>query len=296
MKLGKILKFALSAVLFGSVMGSINAAQRVTVHNDFKGKSTRELEMTASHYKHLAEKPEDFYPRLAHTDALEVFNAFKAGNLDTFARHYAVAAGDAIEHYIKTNLMVADAAFLRAASANLANAAAEANVYALVTDAGGAPAGGAAYVATGGWGVGGFAENEMPADLTRDAFIAALKNRMRQVTPAHLHTLHAFAMPAQFDSVSIQATKDAIRDAVKADIRAWLTLMDTTGGGNMVKAAVPNAAAGVALVAPNLTAAGADGPGMFADAGGRVAPQPANRQAAEIANAFDTVIDFVNKF
>ncbi len=298
----RLLKMALIAVVAGGALAeSINAAQ--PIDGEFVPLNAQQAKRQGSMYKNLSlyyqylvNSPELVEPRLARTDTVEMMYAFKNRSLDVFAHHYAVSAGVALEHYINTNLLAGGpgVVMLAASTGNLENAAADADVYDLVTDAGGHAAAGAAYTAGGGFGLAGFAENEMPADLTKGAFIAALKNRMDQVTAAHLHGLNAFAFPERLSALDINRTATDIKDAVKADIAQWIGALDT-GGAAIFDAAVANAGGGL-LVAANITGAGAGGPGMSVAAVARPAVHPIDLTAANIIAAFDDVIDYVDLY
>jgi hypothetical protein len=271
------------------------------------------LKVTAKHWRQQVEHPEMVVPALANTDLLEVSRAARTGSLDEFATHYAVAAGNALEYYINTNLLpgAPGTAMLAPTTANREDAANDVNVHALITNVPHVPGGGpfAAgykdYNAAGGWGAAGgnHVENEMPADPTKGEFIAALKNRMNQIPAARLANLAhggAFApIPAHLSSENVTATKHNIRDAVKGEILTYLNLLNTGGAAaDIFVAAVANAAGGVGLANANLAGAGATVPGICNSAAAApvAAPHPANLTVAGVAAAFDAVIDEVNLF
>jgi len=263
-----ILRSALIAfTAFGAVQ-SANAAQLIEPHLGNMTHGKLKLEATKLHRQ--VQNPDTVVPQLAGTAVLQMMHASRLGNLHKFATDYAKAAAAKIKHYIDTELLAADGPFLDAAVANTLNN--PASVAAAAAVLGWAAAG-------GGAGGANFQPDEMPADLTRDAFTTALTNRMAHVTAAQLNTLNPLgAIPARFTEAAITATRNNIRNAIQLDIQRWMDALMPGGDNAVFIAAIPNAG-GNALIA--------GAPGM---------PQPATINRNAVTAALQAVVDLVDAY
>lgn len=264
MKINKILKVVFPAVfVVGAISGVANAAQRVDVHADYRGKTSKHLEVEASRLRQHVDHPDWAVPPLAHTDVLVMTAAAKAGNIEVFAKAAAKATAAKMKEYIETELLAADGAFIVQDVCNDANAAAVPAVVA----------------AKGAWAGAGFDAADMPADLTRDAFITAFNNLMDHVTLVKLNAHHGgvIPLPARLTAGDILNTRDDIRNALKAEIQDWMDAL-INPDAPFVIAGIPNAAGG----------------GLLAGAHGM--PHAATVSRNHFTAAFQVIVDLVEQY
>ena len=258
----RLLKMALIAVVAGGALAeSVNAAE--AIHNDFANLNSQQAKRLGSVYKSLVDYPERAVPQLARTDVLVMTAAAKAGYIEIFAKAAAKATAAKMKEYIETELLAADGPFIVQGVCNVADVAV-------------VPAVGVAKLA---WAGAGFQPADMPADLTRDAFITAFNNLMDHVTLVKLNAHHggAIPLPARLTAEDILNRRDDIRNALKLEIRAWMDAL-INPDAPFVIAAIPNAAGG----------------GLLAGAHGM--PHAATVSRNDFTAAFQVIVDLVDQY
>lgn len=207
MKINLMIRTALAGLI---AFGAANAAQRVDVHADYRGKTAKHLEVEASRLRDRVDHPTPAMvlialPRLAASHNTRDLMQLTEGaiTIDQYITNAKARTIAHLDHWIDTDLLVVNGALVVAAVANVAGAVPFVNAN---------RHGGAAFVAAA-----------RPADLTRDAFKAALTAHVNAITTAELVAADARVVrPVNGLIETVNDTSTGFKNALEIEIMDWV--------------------------------------------------------------------------